>query len=491
VDLLQGMFQPLRNLAGPLHRRRPTFAEEPERLPPLPPPWNDERWFPSSFPPRMRNTLQSLIDGEEYMEELHRSLLCATARVTIAAWCLTPLMPLLRGQGESDSILANVLNRISAWAEVYVLLWAGADVLFQPTKTYAGQVRRTLRELAPRVRCELDHSAAVNHDHHQKAVTIDGRLAYVGGIDLTTFQGDRWDTQAHPLRFGNNWHDVQMRVEGEAAADIEENFAQRWREVTREKLQASPQAPLADSWKTPVQVVRSIPKGFYSFAPEGEHGIYRAITTALKKARRFVYLENQYIWAPEVVEALCEAMNKAEQGFRIVLVLPEKAENGRYDNDEHVRTLTEADAGHGMFSAYSLYAGGVGPSSTGYQYVPIYVHAKVSIVDDEWFSVGSANLNRRGFATDAEMNVQSIDPEVARSLRVRLWAEHLGIATERVAEAEVETLVDVEWPAAAKAMERCIGAGAPPVRSRVRTYVPKRNLVSRVLDALQDVTLEH
>ena len=56
--------------------------------------------------------------------------------------------------------------------------------------------------------CELDRTAALSHCHHQKAIVIDGEFAFVGGIDLTTFAGDRWDKPEHHLRASVNWHDV-------------------------------------------------------------------------------------------------------------------------------------------------------------------------------------------------------------------------------------------------------------------------------------------
>jgi phosphatidylserine/phosphatidylglycerophosphate/cardiolipin synthase-like enzyme len=58
-------------------------------------------------------------------------------------------------------------------------------------------------------------------------------------------------------------------------------------------------------------------------------------------------------------------------------------------------------------------------------YRPVYVHAKVGIVDDRWLTVGSANLNSRGFGGDAEMNISLADPRVAAELRLALWMEHL------------------------------------------------------------------
>lgn len=487
------LFLPVRKLAGPLHRRAGTIEEDQnDSLPPLPPPWDDDRWFRGGFPPRRHNKLTPLIHGEEYFSDLYTELLSARERVTIAGWSLTPLMPLIRNGKESQSILAEVLEEVSRRAQVYVLLWSGAPALFEPNERLTAQIRKTLLSIAPHVHCELDHRAHFSHDHHQKAVTIDGRLAYVGGIDISTFQGDRWDTDEHRLRLGPGWHDAQVRLQGEVVRDVEENFCQRWNAVTGERLEPLPATPHDPSWNTPAQIVRTVPAGFYPFAPKGEYGIYHAIITAIREAKRFIYLENQYIWSPEIVEALCDAMNRPHSGpFRIVLVLPAKAYTGKYDNDQHVRLLREKDNGRGMFHAYSLYAAGPAMSTTGYRYLPIYVHGKISIVDDEWFSIGSANLNGRGLATDTEMNVQSIAPDVARDVRVRLWAEHLSMPVEEVAQGDPIELIDNGWQREAKAMEQCIQQGTVPVQSQVRAYVPGHNVGSRMLDMLQDITLEH
>ena len=75
--------------------------------------------------------------------------------------------------------------------------------------------------------------------------------------------------------------------------------------------------------------------------------------------------------------------------------------------------LRDADPDGRMFEAYSLYAGGPAQGTSGYRYLPIYVHAKVAVIDDEWLLIGSANLNRRGLATDTEIAVQVVSSDVA------------------------------------------------------------------------------
>src|SRR4029077_1217779 len=76
---------------------------------------------------------------------------------------------------------------------------------------------------------------------------------------------------------------------------------------------------------------------------------------------------------------------------------------------------------------------------------PLYVHAKVGIVDDRWLTVGSANLNAHSLMNDTEMNVVTDDADLPRRTRVGLWPEHLELAEETVAASEPVTLVDERW----------------------------------------------
>jgi phosphatidylserine/phosphatidylglycerophosphate/cardiolipin synthase-like enzyme len=312
-------------------------------------------------------------------------------------------------------------------------------------------------------------------------------------MDLTTLQGDRLDASGHPLRFGPNWHDAQVRLEGPVVSDVEANFCQRWNAAAGSvRLEPLPRVQVPIASGHPAQIVRTVPRGIYPFAPEGEFGIYHALVEAIGQAKRFVYLENQYLWCPEIVDALTQAMNRRHPDpFRIVVVLPARAYTGRYDNDAHVRLLTQVDGGRGMFHAYALYTAGSAIGRSGYRYAPIYVHAKVSVVDDEWFSIGSANLNRRGLATDTEMNVQSIAPEVARDLREQLWSEHLDLPLDQVRKADPVDLIDRVWPARAEALLAALQVQAVPPPGQVVPYLPSGNPYSRAMDLLQEWTVEH
>lgn len=80
-----------------------------------------------------------------------------------------------------------------------------------------------------RIRCALDARERPLHCHQEKTIVIDDRVAFVGGIDLTSEAGDRFDTSAHRARAAVGWHDVSTHIAGPAVADVAEHFRTRWR----------------------------------------------------------------------------------------------------------------------------------------------------------------------------------------------------------------------------------------------------------------------
>jgi phosphatidylserine/phosphatidylglycerophosphate/cardiolipin synthase-like enzyme len=318
------------------------------------------------------------------------------------------------------------------------------------------------------------------HCHHEKTITIDGELAFVNGIDLTDDAGDRFDSSAHRARRRLGWHDVGSRLRGPAVADVHDHFAGRWYEVTGERLERpGPPAPAGDST---VQVVRTVAENMYDDFPRGDFRILESYMRALRSAQRLIYLENQFLWAPEIVAVLADKLrHPPRQDFRLVVLLPAKANNGQDSTRGQLGVLADADDDAGRFLAATI------RSRSGERVDPLYVHAKVGIVDDRWLTVGSANLNAHSLLNDTEMNVVTDDAALARETRVRLWAEHLELAPEAIADAEPASVVDEHWrPIAADQLERR-ERGAPPThRLLALPGVSKRS--ARLLGPLEGLT---
>ncbi len=399
---------------------------------------------------------------------------------------------------------------ISRGVEVKVLLWKG-EPLFAHTDT-----EKTHRELlAAGIDCLLDDSSFGILHHpveslHQKIAIVDGIHAFVGGIDLLIEEGgqfDRWDSEDHPfstsLRLNDqgqtphSWHDVHSIIEGPAAADVELNFRQRWNSVVHShhlpEQQLVPEHPTHAPIETQsvVQIARTIPQHTYHFEPAVVRGIAQLYANAFSNIQHFVYLENQYLWlraytgidisllgenSPEMEHNLDLLRHALERGATMTIILPDHPNVGRAFSDaglQHLRTQVPNAVEEGRLQAFTL------ASSTGTddntQYRPIYVHAKVAIIDDLWSTVGSANLNNRGMRDDTEMNVATLDHTLARGLRLMLQGEHLGLV-------ETQDLY---------ALSRLLGRQIQTPAEQERGATALRTLITTLGDPLVAVRMMH
>jgi phosphatidylserine/phosphatidylglycerophosphate/cardiolipin synthase-like enzyme len=275
------------------------------------------------------------------------------------------------------------------------------------------------------------------HCHHEKLVVVDEEVAFVGGVDLTDLGGDRWDTARHPARGRLGWHDAGTRLRGPIVADVADHLDLRWTAVTGEKLPAvQVPAPMGDAT---IQLLRTIPEHVYDDMRHGAFGILEGYMRSLRSARELVYLESQFFWLPEIVHVLSEKVREPPSDrFRVVVLLPSKANNGEEDTRGMLAYLADADDGRGRFLATTIDA------MTGSTVDRLYVHAKIGIVDDRWLTIGSANLNAHSFFNDTEVNVQVADATLARGTRLRLWSEHLGVPEDEIA-GDPTDVIDRLW----------------------------------------------
>ncbi len=410
-------------------------------------------WAGGSPAPRAGCDLQVLIDGEEAMAAIASAIGDARESVHIMGWHVAPHFELVRG--ERPVILGALLAEVAERVDVRVLVWAGAPFpVFHPTRAeVSAGVERLTRQT--KIRCMTDPREHPFHCHHEKAVIIDGHTAFVGGIDMTDFGGDRNDARSHPARRRLGWHDVGTRLKGPAVTDVAAHFALRWVELTGETLPAGPD--VAPCGEHTVQVVRTVAEGMYDRLPNGEFRILESYMRALRAARSFIYLENQFLWAPEIVELLAEKLRRPPTDeFRLVLVLPAKANNGHDDTRGQLGRLIDADGDGSRLLATTL------RSLSGTREDPLYVHAKVGIVDDRWLTIGSANLNAHSLLNDTEMNICTDDRRLARDTRLRLWAEHLDLERDQIAAEAPHEVIDRRFrPIAFDQLDRR-RAGLPP-----------------------------
>jgi phosphatidylserine/phosphatidylglycerophosphate/cardiolipin synthase-like enzyme len=374
-----------------------------------------EGWAGRAPQPRDGNRLEICVDGAFALPSIAAAVRGARSFVHVAGWTIDPGFAV-----ERDPVVVTVRDLLADAAsrvEVRVLIWAGAPVPFlHPTRAEAARSLDALTR-GTRIRGALDRRNRPMHCHHEKLVIVDGLVAYVGGIDLTGLAGDRFDSWPHGRSGSLGWHDVLAQVSGPVVTDVASHFAMRWEATTGDRLAPVETPPLEGTSR--VQMVRTVPEHTYSALPLGDFSILEAYLGALRRARRLIYLENQFLWSAEVVAVLCKMLqDPPTDAFRVCIVLPRRPNNGNDDTRGQLGVLQAADHHR------RLLVGTIGPLSS--DDAPSYVHAKVGVVDDEWLTVGSANLNEHSLFNDTEVNLVTDDSAVARSVRESLWSEHLG-----------------------------------------------------------------
>lgn len=314
---------------------------------------------------------------------------------------------------------------------------------------------------------------------------IDLTVDYSGDFDRWDMSDHPFESDLRATERGDSphpWHDAHVMLTGAAVLDVERNLRERWDasagrvqqriqplrmqvrgiqgavnsgdrpqahiptpEETAPANAKAPATPSADNADTGrIQIIRTIPALTYRFAPGGIYGIAQAYQQAINQAERFIYLESQYLWVEGLqifnitrvgwqsrkMRALVEDLAlAAERGVHVALVLPDHPNVGRAVTDDTIGWLCD-HAPHAVaenrLHFYTLATSSPDEREGAMRYRPVYVHAKVAVIDDRWATVGSANLNSRGMSHDAEMNVAIAQREFAGGLRRILWAEHTG-----------------------------------------------------------------
>ena len=140
-----------------------------------------------------------------------------------------------------------------------------------------------------------------------------------------------------------------------------------------------------------------------------------------------IYIENQYIEVPEIVACLHHAL---QRGVAVVLLLPAEPVFSVRPGAPERQSFLEARAALGAYEHFTL-AGIAGLSAAG-QRKPVYVHAKLMLVDDVWATIGSCNLHGYSLFGNGEMNAAFWSPATVRGLRSALFQEHLDHDTSRM-----------------------------------------------------------
>lgn len=387
-----------------------------------------------------------LIDAATYFDAFRRAAQQAEREILIIGWDFNSRAPLAPGVPVGPFL--NALARKKRHLHVRILDW-DFPILFQHDRELPpllGLGFKTHR----RVHFRVDSARSATGSQHQKVVVIDGQLAFVGGIDIAA---RRWDTSAHRPDDSRRVvghtpyppvHDVMAVVDGAAAQALATVARERWLRATGEALAGSETD--RELWPGTVRPdFQDVAVGIACTAPATAdtpevRDVERLYIDMIARARRYVYIENQYFTSHAIGQALARRLREAT-GPEIVVVTRLQSHGWLEEvtmqalRTRLIRQLRQADR-HGRLHIYYAHQDGLADGTC------IDVHAKLAIVDDQWLRVGSANISNRSMGLDSECDIlidAAARPDASasvRRVRNRLLAEHLGCGLTDV-EAEI------------------------------------------------------
>ncbi|WP_418990985.1 cardiolipin synthase [Alistipes sp.] len=221
-------------------------------------------------------------------------------------------------------------------------------------------------------------TSKVNYRNHRKIVVIDGRVGFIGGMNVA-------DRYVHGTGWGS-WRDTHFRIEGSGAAGLQASFLSDWSATTKQHISGPDYYPEAASYTDDVMQI----------VPSGPFGKWRALlqadSYAIARARRRIWIETPYYLPSDVLNTALQVAALA--GIDVRLMLPERSDSKAIDLASHSYLDDMMKAGVKILF-----------------YTPGFLHSKLLIIDDDLTVIGSANMDFRSFEHNFEINAFVYDAE--------------------------------------------------------------------------------
>jgi cardiolipin synthase len=325
--------------------------------------------------------IRLLIDGEEFYSRLTQSFLDAAKSIHIRIY--------IYDNDDYAMEIAKLLKERSRDVDVRIL----ADGLgtIMANGVHPDSVPEDHQPLVSikdhftsdsKVRMRLQKNLWLTLDH-TKTILVDRKTAFIGGMNI-----------GREYRY--DWHDLMMEVDGPVVNTLQDEFNLAWayagflgdfaRAFTR---RGSKGADVREDGY-PIRVL---------FTRTADSQIYRAQLAAIKRSRKYIYIQNPYISDDAMLQELVKARRR---GVDVRVIIPRKGNWKVMDRSNKL-------------AANTMLAGGIKV----YLY-PVMSHVKAAIFDG-WACVGSANFDKASFRTNQEMNLATSNPEAVRDLKERLF----------------------------------------------------------------------
>jgi cardiolipin synthase len=339
------------------------------------------------------NRVDVLVDAPSTYEAMFEAIAAARDHINLESYILeaegpgeslAELLLQKRAQGLCVSVIFDSFGSLRTSGEYFRRLQAAGVALceYNPVSLW----RRPLQR-------------ALHLRDHRKLLIVDGRIAFVGGINFSSVYafgsaGTRITGERPP------WRDIHVRIAGPLVTHLQEVFLEHWKCQTGRTPGMARYFPALPSSGDAQLGVAACDAG------RRRNPFYTALLAAIGNARRSVFITTAYFVPPRrLVRALERA---ARRGVDVRLLLP-----------------GISDSWPALAAGRSLYGRLLHAGVHIHECHDAILHAKSAVVDGVWVTVGSSNMDWRSFLHNAEVNVIGVDPRLAGEL-TQLHADQLA-----------------------------------------------------------------
>jgi len=231
----------------------------------------------------------------------------------------------------------------------------------------------------------------INNRDHRKILVVDGKIGFTGGINIA-------EDYSHSSLFRSRkqssaelgWRDTHLRIEGPAVATLQMLFLDTWARQSSDPLPDLTYFPhLSAVGDKVVRIVAS--------RPGSDFEIYKAFTLALQEAKTSIHMTNAY-FAPDA-QILEKLLDAARRGVDVRIVFP-----------------SQSDVGAVYYAGRSFYTELLQSGVHVYELKGSVLHAKTTVIDSAWSTVGSSNFDIRSFLHNDEINVIVLDAAFGKNM---------------------------------------------------------------------------
>ena len=330
-------------------------------------------------PLTLHNNLKILVNGEEKFKYLMADLKKAENHIHFEYY-------ILKDDTTGTQILDILCDKAKAGVEVRVSYdGVGSSIssrMLKKMKQSGVKSYPFMPVFFPRF------TSKMNYRNHRKIAIIDGRIGYVGGLNISDNYNNAVKRKNKPF-----WRDTHLRMEGEAVKSLQIHFLMTWDFVSNEKFKVTktyfPETSIEN--EAPVQIAASGPDTDWA-------NIMEAIFTAILTAESYVYITTPYfIPNDEILSALQVA---SKSGVEVKLLIPKESDSwtAKYATDSYLEPLLEAGV-------------------QVYRYTKGFIHAKTIVVDDLFSTIGTSNIDYRSFSINFEINALIYNQKESKQLK--------------------------------------------------------------------------